>query len=113
MIGEHAIQRAAERYGVALLPSELCALEASCRNGRSVLLAKLPHGCEKHLVDHGAISMIAVFDPRNGCIATFLPRSLRSGYQRSCPTGKPRGQQRDRRAVARETREDMGPWPTR
>lgn len=113
--GSHAIDRAFERYGIALLPSELAALEAGIGAGRGVLQKRTPGG-EIWMVVHEGTAMIALWRPDLNKITTFLPTQkgdrayigAAEGRRLKAEAGRPKGsfwRGRKQRSEGRKPRE--------
>ena len=69
----HAADRAMERYGISLLPSELKAICDQCASGRAPLLKRMDDGREHRIVMHEGTAMIVVYSPAAKQLVTFLP----------------------------------------
>jgi hypothetical protein len=72
----HAIQRAMERYGLALTEADLLTLQAQIRLGRSVLLKRDGDGNGLRLAKVGGVTVLVVARP-DGWVLTFLPPRAR------------------------------------
>lgn len=70
----HAIERAWERYGAALSPDDIAAIQAQIASRRSVLVRRTPGG-DVHMIRHAGEVMVAVARERLGrtLVVTFLP----------------------------------------
>ena len=77
----HATARAKERLGLDLTPQDFEHMLAEIKAGRSVLLANLDPGVERHLVQHGGQALIVVCRPSNQVILTVLPRQFQGRKQ--------------------------------
>jgi hypothetical protein len=105
-VGSHAIERAWERYGVALTPHELALLGAQCGNGRTVRLRVQADRSEVHLVRHAEVTMVAVWDPATRAIITFLPNDAKVSIGRNMVGQRPSGaEQADGRFAERRRRQ--------
>lgn len=75
MVQIHVTRRAKERYGLDLSINDVNAMAGRIRAGRSVLLRKCDgHSGSRHLVEHGATVLIAIFSHEHNRIVTVLPR---------------------------------------
>lgn len=72
--GRHAIDRAAERYGLQLTPDQIRQLEVRCERGGGVLVARLPNGCEKRALACEGRDIVVIWNPAHGRIVTIVPK---------------------------------------
>lgn len=87
-MADHRIDRALERYGIVLNRADIDDMERAILAGRSIPVRRHPSGGVVHLVKHGALPMIAVWnlgkDDGHPGIATFLPAdALVAGVSRA------------------------------
>lgn len=68
----HPLQRLEERYGIEGTAQDLVAMRKQIKSGQSVLKATLKDGQEQHMIKHGDVVVIAIWDPAVGRILTFL-----------------------------------------
>jgi hypothetical protein len=85
-VSDHRIDRAKEHYGLDLNKIDILVMARQIAEGRSVLFSRDRHGCERHMVKHGDIVLIAVWGSSYGdakTIRTFLaPFTIVSGARR-------------------------------
>ena len=75
----HAVERALERYGFDISPSEMAAMAEAIGRGESVLLERRPDGAETHLCIVPSLGRVmqAVYLPAAGRIVTVIHHDSR------------------------------------
>ena len=100
----HAINRAKERYDVALTVYDLATLRRQIEDNRAVKLADMT-AAERWLVMHGDTAMIAVFDRVRRRILTFMPKpgtdhpDRKQAHRTTVQGRRPLGRERDGEAA--------------
>jgi hypothetical protein len=95
----HPIQRAADRYGLALSRADLLTLRDACHSQRPV---RFNHGDEIHIIKWDGVPLPVIYNRKSSVIRTILPRdAVDEGGQRIVTDDSTFSEYRSARAAAR------------
>lgn len=87
---DHVVQRARERYGLELRPTDVSYLKGAILGGGSVKVETKPNGAEVHLVMLPWLERVvkAVWRPDIGLVVTVLPAKSKCYREPIGPEGR-------------------------